>query len=168
MPNRKLFITTLLLPLLINGCARETNIFRFCRDFSPDGCISPLASPAIFGLEKTIQKKSYREFYNSVYFRGDRLAFEIRNAGARKEVSFECLHGRYYLADRSAERYEMEYIELRENNVYGLAMVGSIIEKYLGTKRSQPYRALSPFLVTYEIFCGKDVLAKKTISVELK
>ena len=156
------------LSVWLGACTRESNTFRFCRDFSPEGCIFPLTSPAIFGLEKTLQKKTYREFYNSIYFRGDRLAFEIINAKARKEVTFECLHGRYFTADRSAEHYEMEYIELREKNVYGLAMVGSIIEKYLGPSRSERYRPLTPFTVTYEIFCGKEPLAKNTISVELK
>ncbi len=168
MTRRQLILVTVLLSMLLFACRRETNTFRFCRDFNSDGCVNALEGKASFDLQKTIRNKSYREFYNSVYFRGDRLAFAITNADARKEVSFECLHGRYYTADRSAERFEMEYIELREKNVYGLAMLGSLIEKHVGLLSSAPYRALPPFNVTYEIFCGKDVLAKNSISVELK
>ena len=121
-----------------------------------------------FDLNKTIQNKSLREFYNSLYFRGDRLAFAIKNADARKAVSFECLHGRYTLGELTTERHEIEYIELRENNVYGLTMLGSLVEKQVAQRQQQKYSAIPPFQVNYEIFCGKDLLAKRRILLELK
>jgi hypothetical protein len=150
------------------GCRKETNIFSFCRDFTTLGCIEPLTAKASFNLAKTIQNKTLREFYNSIYFRGDRLAFELKNADARKAVDFDCLHGRYSFGESAAERFELEYIELREKNVYGLVMLGSMIEKLVGPKRGQRYKPLPAFEVTYEIFCGKDPLVKRSIMVEIK
>ncbi len=153
---------------LCGACTRETNVFTFCRDFTPEGCVEPLTDTATFNLKKTIQNKTLREFYNSLYFRGDRLAFAIKNADARKAVDFECLHGRYILGEQTVERHEMEYIELREKNVYGLAMLGSIVEKQVTPRQREKYTAVPPFQVSYEIFCGKDLLAKRTITIELK
>jgi hypothetical protein len=110
--NKWGFIAFLVLSLC-GACKRETNVFTFCRDFTPEGCIEPLSDKVFFDLNKTIQNKSLREFYNSLYFRGDRLAFAIKNADARKAVSFECLHGRYTLGELTTERHELEYIELQ-------------------------------------------------------
>ncbi len=165
--NKWGFIAFLVLSLC-GACKRETNVFTFCRDFTPEGCVEPLSDKVFFDLNKTIQNKSLREFYNSLYFRGDRLAFAIKNADARKAVSFECLHGRYTLGELTTERHEIEYIELRENNVYGLTMLGSLVEKQVAQRQQQKYSAIPPFEVNYEIFCGKDLLAKRTILLELK
>ena len=158
----------LLLCASFAGCRKETNIFSFCRDFTPDGCTEVFTDKASFNLAKTIQNKTLREFYNSVYFRGDRLAFELKNADSRKAVDFDCLHGRYSFGESAAERFELEYIELREKNVYGLVMLGSMLEKLVGPKRNQRYEPLPAFQVTYEVFCGKEPLAKRSVLVELK
>lgn len=115
-----------------------------------------------------MREKTIRDFANSVYFRGDRLAFELRNARSKYDVTFECLHGRYTFGDSGAEKQELEYIELREKNVYGLVMVGSLIEKKYAAIKALPYRPLEPFTVKYSVLCGKDLLAEHTIVVELK
>lgn len=158
----------LLIMLWGSACSREKNQFSFCRDFTAEGCVAPCTDRAVFNLNKTVQNKTLREFYNSLYFRGDRLAFAIQNADARKAVDFECLHGRYSFGEAAAERHELEYLELREKNVYGLVMLGSMVEKFVTPKQNQNYKPLRPFQVTYEIFCGKDLLAKQAIWVALE
>ena len=115
-----------------------------------------------------MRDKTIRDFANSVYFRGDRLAFELKNAHSKYDVTFECLHGRYTFGDAAAEKQEVEYLELREKNVYGLVMVGSLIEKKYGAIKVLPYRPLEPFAVNYSVFCGKDKIAESEIVVELK
>jgi len=163
------FPLLILLALLCgNGCSRPKNQFSFCRDFSTSGCVGPFADRATYNLSKTVQNKTLREFYNSLYFRGDRLAFALQNADARKAVDFECLHGRYSFGEAAAERHELEYIELREKNVFGLVMLGSMIEKLVTPMQHQRYKAIAPFRVTYEVFCGKDLLAKQSILVALE
>lgn len=149
------------------ACARH-NVFSFCRDFDPSGCIAPVQNSVAYPLDKTVRNKTVRDFANSVYFRGDRLAFELKNARSKYDVTFECLHGRYSFGAALAEKQELEYIELRENNVYGLVMAGSLIEKKYADIKALPYRALEPFSVTYAVYCGKDKIAENSISVELK
>jgi len=149
------------------GC-KPQNVFSFCRDFDPSGCISPVSGTVSYPLAKTIRDKTGRDFANSVYFRGDRLAFELKNARSKYDVTFECLHGRYTFGDAAAEKQELEYLELREKNVYGLVMVGSLIEKKYGTAKTLPYRPLEPFTVKYSVFCGKDKIAEHGIIIELK
>ncbi len=151
-----------------SACSRVKNKFSFCRDFTTEGCVAPFNSQATYNLDKTIQTKTLREFYNSLYFRGDRLAFMLENADARKAVDFECLHGRYSFGEAAADRHELEYIELREKNVFGLVMLGSMVEKLVTPKQHQRYKAIAPFRVTYEVFCGKDLLAKQSILVALE
>lgn len=149
------------------GC-KPQNVFSFCRDFDPSGCISPVSGTVSYPLAKTNRSKTGRDFANSVYFRGDRLAFELKNAHSKYDVTFECLHGRYTFGDAAAEKQELEYLELREKNVYGLVMVGSLIEKKYGAGKILPYRPLDPFPVKYSVLCGKDIMAEHTIVVELK
>jgi hypothetical protein len=149
-------------------CTRKPeNVFSFCRDFNPDGCINPVADRVAYPLEKSIRDKTVRDFANSIYFRGDRLAFEIKNAHSKYDVTFECLHGRYFFGS-DLQAHELEYVELRERNVYGLVMLGSLIEKKYASLKQLPYRALEPFEVSYTISCGKDVLVKHKIVVELQ
>lgn len=143
-------------------------MFSFCRDFDATGCIAPLQKSVTYPLEKTVRDKSIRDFANSVYFRGDRLAFELRNARSKYDVTFECLHGRYTLGTAPAGKQELEYIELRENNVYGLVMTGSLIEKKYADIKALPYRPLDPFPVQYSVFCGKEKIAEHGIMIELK
>ena len=63
--NKWGFIAFLVLSLC-GACKRETNVFTFCRDFTPEGCVEPLSDKVFFDLNKTIQNKSLREFYNSL------------------------------------------------------------------------------------------------------
>lgn len=109
-----------------------------------------------------------RDFWNSVYFRGDRLAIEIRNVDARRAVDFDCLRGYYFTGSDATQRHELEYIELREKNVYGLVMVGSLLEKNFAGEKSRPYHAPQPFTVTYALFCSNDLLARASIQVEMR
>lgn len=150
------------------GCRQPQNVATFCRDFNSDGCIGPEKDKITFPLEKSERKKTFRDFWNSVYFRGDRLAFAVTNADARKEVTFECLHGYYNFLEDATAKLELEYIELREKNVYGLVMLGAMLEKKFPERRNIDYTPPPPFEVTYHVFCGKDVLMQKTIRVELK
>ena len=150
-------------------CAcKPHNVFSFCRDFDPSGCIQPVDGLVGYSLEKTVRDKSLRDFANSVYFRGDRLAFELKNARSKYDVTFECLHGRYFFGESAADKHEIEYLELRGQNVYGLVMTGSIIEKKYAAQKSEAYKPLPAFPVTYSVYCGKDLIAQKTITVELK
>jgi hypothetical protein len=154
--------------LLCCAC-KPHNVFSFCRDFDPTGCITPVAEKVVYSAsEKTVRNKTIRDFANSVYFRGDRLAFELKNARSKYDVTFECLHGRYAFSPPTGEKLELEYLELRDNNVYGLVMLGSLIEKKYTITRVEPYRPLEPFLVAYGIYCGKDKIAERSILIELK
>ncbi len=65
-------------------------------------------------------------------------------------------------------KLELEYIVLREKNVYGLVMLVAMLEKKFPERRNIDYTPPPPFEVTYHVFCGKDVLMQKTIRVELK
>lgn len=160
----------LLLLLFAPACKGrgEQNVFSFCRDFSDMGCREPLRGKVSYPLDKSIRTKTMRDFWNSVYFRGDRLAFEIRDADARRPVDFDCLYGNYYLDDKTSEHYELEYIELKKKNVYGLVMLGSLIEKRFAHLKDRAYTAPEPFTVTYSIFCRNDLLARASISVEMR
>ncbi len=154
--------------LLCCAC-KQHNIFSFCRDFDPKGCINPVAEKVVYSAsEKTVRNKTIRDFANSVYFRGDRLAFELKNARSKYDVTFECLHGRYTFSPPTGEKLELEYLELRENNVYGLVMLGSLIEKRYAIVKAEPYRRLEPFAVTYGVYCGKDLIGERTIRIELE
>ncbi len=146
----------------------EQNVFSFCRDFSGMVCREPLSAVAVYPLEKSQRKKTMRDFWNSVYFRGDRLAFEIRNVDARRAVDFDCLYGNYYLDGKTADHHELEYIELKEKNVYGLVMLGSLLEKRFALHKGEAYRAPEAFSVTYSVFCRNDLLARGSISVEMR
>lgn len=174
--------------LLFLDCSRQPqNVATFCRDFNPSGCVGPENESIVFPLEKSERKKTFRDFWNSVYFRGDRLAFAIKNADARREVTFECLHGHYTFplghdglgsaagtrpslpttGDATA-KLELEYIELRDKDVYGLVMLGAMLEKKFPERRNTAYTPPPPFEVTYHVFCGKDPLMQKKIRVEMK
>ena len=165
------------------NCRQPQNVATFCRDFDINGCIGAAKDTIVFPLDKSERKKTFRDFWNSVYFRGDRLAFAVTNADARKEVTFECLHGHYTFPDShdgqgaaagtrpsapTTEKLELEYIELRDKNVYGLVMLGAMLEKKFPEGRNTAYSPPPPFDVTYHVFCGKDPLMQKTIRVELK
>ncbi len=160
----------LLLVVLAFSCKErsEHNVFSFCRDFSEMKCNEPLFERVSYSLEKSTRNKTMRDFWNSVYFRGDRLAFEVRNADARRAVDFDCLYGNYYLDDHTAERHEIEYLELREKNVYGLVMLGSLLEKRFAPRKAEAYRPPEPFSVTYSIFCRNDLLARASIMIEMR
>lgn len=144
------------------------NVFSFCRDFGDMVCREPLQGKATYPLEKSMRKKTLRDFWNSVYFRGDRLAFEIRNTDARRAVDFDCLYGHYYLDDRTSNHHELEYIELKEKNIYGLVMLGSLLEKRLAVLGDKPYADPAPFTVTYSVFCRNDLLARASIGIEMR
>ena len=163
---RKIFL------LLLFGIACKArgaqNLFSFCRDFSEMTCREPLSGKAIYALEKSIRNKTMRDFWNAVYFRGDRLAFELRNANARREVEFDCLYGNYYLDGKTAEHHELEYLELKEKNVYGLVMLGSLLEKRFAHRGNEAYFPPEPFTVTYSVFCRNDLLARASITIELR
>src|SRR5688572_19824484 len=118
----------LALCLLFDCSQKPQNVFSFCRDFDATGCISPVKDRATYSAENSIRNKTVREFINSVYFRGDRLAFEIKQAHARWDITFDCLHGYYYFGNDQTGKHEIDYLELREKNVYGLVMIGSMIE----------------------------------------
>ena len=157
------------LMLFILDCSRQPqNVATFCRDFNPSGCVGPENESIVFPIEKSERKKTFRDFWNSVYFRGDRLAFAIKNADARREVTFECLHGHYNFAEDTTAKLELEYIELRDKDVYGLVMLGAMLEKRFPERRNTPYAPPPPFEVTYHVFCGKDPLMQKKIRVEMK
>lgn len=168
--QRKISATIVIVVLAaLLACGRkEVNQFTFCRDFNPEGCIGPMNGTAVYSLEKSDRSRTVRDFYNSVYFRGDRLAFAIRNADSRRAVDFECLHGDYFFPEQPQQRYDLEYIELRDPHVYGLVMVGSLIEKKYTARKSETYKPLPPFAVTYRVFCGKHPLIQETITVGLK
>lgn len=146
----------------------EKNSFSFCRDFAGAACLEVLAQRAIYPLAKSKQKGTMRDFWNSVYFRGDRLAFVLRNADGRRAVDFDCLYGRYHFGDKANEHFELEYIELKEKNVFGLVMLGSLLEKRFAMLRDRPFKAPEPFSVTYSVFCRNDLLARSSITVELR
>ena len=155
--------------LLFLLCSRHPqNAATFCRDFDRNGCVGPEKDNIVFALDKSERKKTFRDFSNSVYFRGDRLAFARKNADARKEVTFECLHGHYNFAEDATAKHELEYIELRDKDVYGLVMLGAMLEKKFPERRNSAYTPPPPFEVTYHVYCGKDPLMQKTIRVELK
>lgn len=109
--------------------------------------------------------KTIRDYANDLYFRGDRLAFEIKHASARWDVTFECLRGHYYFDENGLDKHEIEYIELRDKNVYGLVMAGSLVEKKFAAIKNQRYHKLDKIQVSYALLCGKDLLAKQTIWV---
>ena len=169
------------------SCRQPQNVATFCRDFDINGCIGPEKDSMVFPLDKSERRKTFRDFWNSVYFRGDRLAFAITNADSRKEVTFECLHGHYNLSEShdgsgsaagtrlsmpttedATAKHELEYIELREKNVYGLVMLGTMLEKKFPERRDAAYSSPPPFDVTYHVYCGKDPLMQKSIRIELK
>ncbi|GEM_PF-2703011 len=150
------------------ACRQPQNVATFCRDFDINGCIGPEKDSIVFPLDKSERKKTFRDFWNSVYFRGDRLAFAITNADSRREVTFECLHGHYNFPEDATAKLELEYIELREKNVYGLVMLGAMLEKKFPERRYAAYTRPPPFDVTYHVYCGKDPLMQKSIRVELK
>lgn len=158
----------LLLCALACKARGEQNVFSFCRDFSDMTCREPLLGKATYPLERSMKTKTMRDFWNSVYFRGDRLAFEIRQADARRAVDFDCLYGNYYLDGQTSEHHELEYIELKEKNVYGLVMLGSLLEKRFTPLKNKAYSKPEPFTVTYSIFCRNDLLARASISVEMR
>lgn len=160
-------LIAVIMPML-NCQGKPQNVFTFCRDFDANGCVSPQQEKIHFSTEKTIKNKTIRDFANSIYFRGDRLAFEIRNGYARWPVSFECLRGHFYFENETLDRHELEYLELREKNIYGLVMLGSLIEKKFAEIKLKPYKKTPDFSVTYAVSCGKDLLAKKQISIELQ
>lgn len=163
------FALVLSLVGFLAGCDRKAeNTFSFCRDFDPSGCITPVTQKVSFPIQKLVTHKTVRDFANSIYFRGDRLAFALKNARSKYDVTFECLHGRYFFDHDTAEKQELEYLELREQNVYGLVMVGSLLEKKYQALKQLPYRPLEPFEVTYTVLCGKDLLAQQKIIVELQ
>lgn len=163
---RKIFL--LLLFAIACKARGEQNVFSFCRDFSEMACHEPFSGKASYPLEKSHRKKTMRDFWNSVYFRGDRLAFEVRNADARRTVDFDCLYGNYYLDGNTAEHHELEYIELKEKNVYGLVMLGSLLEKRFAPRKTEAYRPPEPFTVTYSVFCRNDLLARASITIEMR
>ncbi|MFZ5628748.1 MAG: hypothetical protein ACOY5B_06440 [Spirochaetota bacterium] len=163
---RKIFL--LLLFALACKARGEQNVFSFCRDFSDMTCREPLAGKVTYSLEKSMKTKTMRDFWNSVYFRGDRLAFEIRHADARRAVDFDCLYGNYYLDGQTSEHHELEYIELKEKNVYGLVMLGSLLEKRFTAQKNKAYVTPGAFTVTYSVFCRNDLLARASISVEMR
>lgn len=167
MKPGKLFIIAVL-PMLAHCFNKPHNVFTFCRDFDANGCITPEQTAISYTTEKTIKNKTIRDFANSIYFRGDRLAFEVKNAYARWPVSFECVRGYYYFGDATMDRHELEYIELRDKNVYGLVMLGSLIEKKYAGIKQQRYYLPADFTVTYSVSCGKDLLAKGQITIGLK
>lgn len=155
--------------LLLIACKQAPqNTFTFCRDFDAKGCVEPQATAIVFPLEKSVRTKTMRDFYNSLYFRGDRLAFEIKNADSRHEVTFKCLRGHFVIFESPLEKHELEYIELREKNVYGLVMLGSLLEKKFAGQKAERYTPPAPFAVTYAVFCGKEPLIRNTITVEMK
>lgn len=159
----------LILTLFFLVCSRQPqNVATFCRDFNAGGCIGPEKDSIVFPLEKSERKKTFRDFWNSVYFRGDRLAFAIKNADARREVTFECLHGHYNFVEDATAKLELEYIELRDKDVYGLVMLGAMLEKKFPERRNAAYTPPPAFDVTYHVFCGKDPLMQKKIRVEMK
>lgn len=147
---------------------RPQNVFSFCRDFDATGCVAPHQAKISYATDKAVKNKTVRDFANSVYFRGDRLAFEVKNAYARWPVSFECLRGYYYFENESLDRHELEYLELREKNIYGLVMLGSLIEKKFSHIKLNAYKKTPDFAVTYSVSCGKDLLAKQQITIELQ
>jgi hypothetical protein len=165
---RRYILLLLLLCALACKARSEQNVFSFCRDFSDMTCREPLLGKATYPLEKSVQTKTMRDFWNSVYFRGDRLAFEIKNADARRAVDFDCLYGNYYLDGQMSERHELEYIELKEKNVYGLVMLGSLLEKRFTAQRDRAFTRPVPFTVTYSVFCRNDLLARASISIEMR
>ena len=191
--------------ILLFSCSRPPqNVATFCRDFDANGCIGPAADSITYSLEKSERRKTFRDFWNSIYFRGDRLAFALKNTDARKEVTFECLRGHYTfpvghegLGSTAGTRpslpatvshdglgsaagtkssapvdsntkHELEYIELRDKDVYGLVLLGAMLEKKFPERRNAAYSAPPAFEVTYHVYCGKDPLMQKSIRVELQ
>jgi len=173
----KTFFACLVVLACTCGC-KERNVFTFCRDFNETGCIAPAATTTLtYPIEKSLRTKTIRDFANSIYFRGDRLAFALANADARYAVTFECLHGDYYFPQENRsetvvadapKKFEIEYLELRENNIYGLVMLGSLIEKKFAAHKAERYRPLPPFRVRYALRCGKAPIAEKEITVQLQ
>ncbi|MCS6972066.1 MAG: hypothetical protein NZL89_03495 [Leptospiraceae bacterium] len=154
--------------LLLSQCGGEKNTFAFCRDFTPEGCSEVFSDRAIYPLLPSRRDGTLRDFWNSIYFRGDRLAFALRNAYSRYSIDFDCLHGHYSVQDRAQERENLDYLELRGNDVYGLVMLGNLLEKLLSENRNHRYFAPPPFRVSYAIFCRNDLLARAAIVVELR
>ncbi|MBV6492341.1 MAG: hypothetical protein LDLANPLL_00334 [Turneriella sp.] len=146
----------------------EPNQFSFCRDFDTTGCKGLFKEKAIFPLEKSTRTKTIRDFANSIYFRGDRLAFQLLNARSKYDVTFECLHGSYHFGNPSEFKEDLEYIELRDKHVYGLVMLGSLLEKKFAAIKFQKYKPLPAFDVYYALYCHKDLLVSEKISVALK
>jgi len=154
------------LSLLLISCRGPQNVFLFCSDFNEKGCVNPIENGKVhFSGERLRRNKTIRDFANDLYFRGDRVAFEIKNAAARWDITFECLRGHYYIDDNQIEKHELEYIELRDKNVYGLVLAGSLIEKKFLAIKAKPYRKLDAFQVTYTVNCGKDLLARQSIAI---
>ncbi|HRP70467.1 MAG TPA: hypothetical protein PLY93_13125 [Turneriella sp.] len=165
---RWIYSVTVLSTLIFFPLCSEVNQFSFCYDFDRSGCIRPIAGDAVFSTEKLQKKKTIADFANALYFRGDRLAFALNHARSKYNVTFECLRGEYTLPDTPGFKEDIEYIELREKNVYGLVMAGSLVEKKYAAIKKETYRALLPFSVEYSIFCHKDLIAKHSIRVVLK
>ena len=65
-------------------------------------------------------------------------------------------------------KLELEYLELRDKDVYGLVMLGAMLEKKFPERRDKAYAPPPPFEVIYHVYCGKDPLMQKKIRVEMK
>lgn len=150
------------------GATTEKNHFSFCRDFAESVCREALSQKAIYPLAQSRRNSTMRDFWNSVYFRGDRLAFVLRNAAGRRAVDFDCLYGHYHFDNKASEHFELEYLELKEKDVFGLVMLGSLLEKRFARLRDLPFKKPEPFTVTYSVFCRNDLLARSSISIELR
>lgn len=107
-----------------------------------------------------------RDFWNSVYFRGDRLAFEIQNTKTKTSLDKKCLSGTYTVNASHTE--EIEYTELRGKSVFGLVMLGSLLEKKFAAERNAPYHPPAPFSVTYAVYCAGDLIASATVLLEMQ
>lgn len=164
---RRFLIVGILFASLFLACGKtKENTFRFCRNFSEAGCTEVLSEKAFYKILPSNTKKTMRDFWNSVYFRGDRLAFEIQNTKGKTSLDKKCLRGTYTVQASHTE--EIEYTELRGKSVFGLAMLGSLLEKKFSMEKNSPYHPPAPFSVSYAVYCNGDLLANATILLEMR
>ena len=164
-------IFVLLFTIMILGfflqCSKLTKPeFTFCADFNETDCTSVFqTNEAQFAVKTKLTNQTVRDYYNSVYFSGERLAFRISGVSAN-QLPVKSAH--YTFPELPQHAFEIELIRTRENRIFGLVMLGSLIENRYSELKSKPFKSLPPFVVRYRIELSDGQIVEKEIAVMVK
>ncbi|GEM_PF-2818748 len=151
--------------------ARENREILFCKNITGNSCEPPVIEKKVYyPLSGLNHKGSLRDYFNSIYFSGDTLSFEMRFHSAFSETLLAKWKNQFmvtYSFPDIRKEYPMERVDFSRQSITGFSLLGTILENRYSDHLSQPYRNISVVNITIHFYLHEKKLGERSLTVYL-